>query len=380
LALGCLLAVGLTGQGAIHRTLVAAPEVENRNAGPLAAAFAAAKASVVHVFVEVVGRNSFKIERPGSGVMLGVGGIVLTQLDLVRSAVGADDKRIVVQPIGGAKLQLPAVVLAEHEATGLVLLQVVQMPHDLWYPAVTLAADPQPGDPALVLSFHEGDEHAAFGGVVMEASGGVTLGDGESLQQLGRDAIRLTDAAIQRRSHGAPLLDARGALLGICNASQVGPERSEPTLEELKAPSFGFVIPASAIRKAFPEACAKVVSAPRAEPSATAKAVAAVADAIVAVHTGNGRPAIGLEDPYATRRRRGVGSGVIIASTGLVWTNRHLVDGADLVQVTLRDGQVLKAEVLKSDPGTNSALLKVALPAGKTCLPPKSTMSALNCR
>lgn len=54
------------------------------------------------------------------------------------------------------------------------------------------------------------------------------------------------------------------------------------------------------------------------------------------------------------------GSGVIINKDGYIVTNNHVVDGADLVQVTLSDNRELKAEVIGTDPDTDLAVIKVS--------------------
>ncbi|MEL7505419.1 MAG: HhoA/HhoB/HtrA family serine endopeptidase [Cyanobacteria bacterium J06554_6] len=59
------------------------------------------------------------------------------------------------------------------------------------------------------------------------------------------------------------------------------------------------------------------------------------------------------------RTERGVGSGFIISEDGRIITNAHVVDGADRVQVTLKDGRTLEGEVMGSDPVTDVAVIKV---------------------
>ncbi|MEO0540148.1 MAG: HhoA/HhoB/HtrA family serine endopeptidase [Cyanobacteria bacterium P01_A01_bin.105] len=59
------------------------------------------------------------------------------------------------------------------------------------------------------------------------------------------------------------------------------------------------------------------------------------------------------------RTERGVGSGFIISGDGRIITNAHVVDGADRVQVTLKDGRTLEGEVMGSDPVTDVAVIKV---------------------
>lgn len=55
----------------------------------------------------------------------------------------------------------------------------------------------------------------------------------------------------------------------------------------------------------------------------------------------------------------GTGSGFIIAPTGLVLTNNHVVEGAVLIKVRLDDGRSFDGEVLGRDPLTDVALVKL---------------------
>ena len=53
------------------------------------------------------------------------------------------------------------------------------------------------------------------------------------------------------------------------------------------------------------------------------------------------------------------GSGVMINGDGFIVTNNHVVDGADVVDVTLSDNRTYKAEVVGTDPDTDLALIKI---------------------
>lgn len=53
------------------------------------------------------------------------------------------------------------------------------------------------------------------------------------------------------------------------------------------------------------------------------------------------------------------GSGVIINQNGYIVTNNHVVQGADIVEVTLHDNSTYKAEVIGTDPDTDLAVIKV---------------------
>jgi serine protease Do len=53
------------------------------------------------------------------------------------------------------------------------------------------------------------------------------------------------------------------------------------------------------------------------------------------------------------------GSGVIINADGYIVTNNHVVQGADVVDVTLFDNRSFKAEVIGTDPDTDLALVRI---------------------
>ena len=57
------------------------------------------------------------------------------------------------------------------------------------------------------------------------------------------------------------------------------------------------------------------------------------------------------------RTQSGVGSGFIVSEDGQILTNAHVVEGADTVQVTLKDGRTLEGTVLGSDPVTDVAVI-----------------------
>ncbi|AWB68637.1 serine endoprotease DegQ [Saccharobesus litoralis] len=68
----------------------------------------------------------------------------------------------------------------------------------------------------------------------------------------------------------------------------------------------------------------------------------------------------GNQAPQRERPFRSVGSGVIIdADKGYVVTNHHVIDDADEIIVTLKDGREFEAKKLGSDPESDVALLKI---------------------
>jgi len=69
----------------------------------------------------------------------------------------------------------------------------------------------------------------------------------------------------------------------------------------------------------------------------------------------DGRPFHGPRRPGGMAQ----GSGFIISSDGYAVTNNHVVQNADEVSVTLKDGTEYKADVIGTDPKTDLALIKI---------------------
>ncbi|MGK7948889.1 MAG: HhoA/HhoB/HtrA family serine endopeptidase [Xenococcaceae cyanobacterium] len=57
--------------------------------------------------------------------------------------------------------------------------------------------------------------------------------------------------------------------------------------------------------------------------------------------------------------QRGMGSGFIVSSDGLILTNSHVVEGSDKVNVTLKDGRTFAGEVMGTDPLSDVAVIKI---------------------
>lgn len=73
----------------------------------------------------------------------------------------------------------------------------------------------------------------------------------------------------------------------------------------------------------------------------------------------------GMEEediPGAKRQATSLGSGFIIDPKGYVVTNRHVIEGADEVTVTLSNETPFKAKIIGTDRGTDLALLKIENP------------------
>ena len=59
------------------------------------------------------------------------------------------------------------------------------------------------------------------------------------------------------------------------------------------------------------------------------------------------------------RLEQGTGSGFILSADGKLLTNAHVIEGADTVSVTLKDGRNFTGEVIGSDPVTDVAVIKI---------------------
>ena len=67
-----------------------------------------------------------------------------------------------------------------------------------------------------------------------------------------------------------------------------------------------------------------------------------------------------FNDPFEQRGpSQSSGSGVIINENGYIVTNNHVIDNADVVEVTLYDNRQVKAEVIGTDPDTDLAVIRI---------------------
>ena len=57
--------------------------------------------------------------------------------------------------------------------------------------------------------------------------------------------------------------------------------------------------------------------------------------------------------------QRGLGSGFVVSSDGLILTNAHVVAGSDQVKVTLKDGRTYEGKVMGTDSLTDVAVIKI---------------------
>jgi S1-C subfamily serine protease len=166
-------------------------------------------------------------------------------------------------------------------------------------------------------------------------------------------------------------------LLGLL--SLLGAMPSAMALDNLKTPTpqppITAAKPAPAVKAAAPTIVAAVPK-PIAKGSFVAEAVNRVGDAVVRIDTEKTiarRPSVDpmLDDPFFRRffgdelmapgeeRLRGQGSGFLVDKTGVILTNSHVVNGADRVTVTLKDGRKFDGTVRGVDEVTDLAVVKV---------------------
>lgn len=366
--LALFLAGGLLAQGTINPTLlrVAADEATSpaRSAGS-AGLVAKVRGSVVWVAVEVDRAAGNFFARASSGVIVDPSGLVVTWGHLVQEVVDDRDRRLLVQLDDAANTQLPATIVRVDAGSGLALLRVVPPAGGL-QAAVVGGDTVAPGEPVLVLARPQGKEMLAWAGVASASLASVTL-HGRAFAPA---ELILTDTRNDERGDGAPVFDAQGRLSGLYASEHVLRDRPEPTLEELKMPSFGVVVPAGRLRRAFAAEFAAVANptlqraAPAGPEHQQVTAVRAIAPSVVSVWAGDGEwPQLGSNDPGGVVRRPGLGSGVVLSRTGLVVANAHVVDVGP-VRVRLADGRTFAASVVKKSSAYNLALLQLELPTG----------------
>lgn len=68
---------------------------------------------------------------------------------------------------------------------------------------------------------------------------------------------------------------------------------------------------------------------------------------------------VGSEISRAARRRYSQGSGFIISEDGFVATNRHVIEGSDIISVILHNGLKFDAELIQSDPRSDLAVVRI---------------------
>ncbi|MCA8980744.1 MAG: trypsin-like peptidase domain-containing protein [Planctomycetes bacterium] len=194
---------------------------------PVAAVIESASPAVVFVDVRFErvnsrGRNtgdSVRVERSSSGVLISSEGLVLTNAHLVKEvADNALEGEFWLEVTTQAGRKYSAMVVARDLRTDLALVQL-SLDEGESLPAVPLGSSdqPAPGARLVTMSFPDGEHLYAFQGASALPSGEVTL-----LQnRLAPSEVLITDTRFHKMLDGGPLLDSRGHLAGLYNASHV---------------------------------------------------------------------------------------------------------------------------------------------------------------
>ena len=66
-----------------------------------------------------------------------------------------------------------------------------------------------------------------------------------------------------------------------------------------------------------------------------------------------------MPDLPQSQIQRGMGSGFVVSSDGLIITNAHVVEGSEEVEVTLKDGRTFEGEVMGVDSMTDVGVIKI---------------------
>jgi Do/DeqQ family serine protease len=95
------------------------------------------------------------------------------------------------------------------------------------------------------------------------------------------------------------------------------------------------------------------------EPTDFSRAAEAATPAVVFIRSYQESASFPLFGRAAEPITAASGSGVIIGAEGYIVTNNHVIEGGDVIEVTLNDKRRLVAEVVGTDPSTDLALLRI---------------------
>jgi S1-C subfamily serine protease len=324
------------------------------------------------------GVNAVRVERPGSGVIVDAGGLVLTAAHLVEQVrEDSDEYWVLVGLPGGGERR--AVVVRRDEEADLALLRI-QDAGSARYPALPLApAREEPvGARVVALSDPAGSRPYAFAGALAFAAGPVRLR--EAL--LEPDQALLSDCRFHDLLDGGPLVNTRGQIVGLHNSSHLSPRpegfggEPEDGEEPEEDRDYAVIVSSEAVMASMGDLLegASTLAPLPARPVELEPAVAAierVAPSVVSVHhraEGEHPAAADPTDPQSRRLPEGLGSGVVVDPSGLVLTTSLLFgdDEGGTTTVRLADGRLIPAQLLARKPATQVALLRLELGEGET--------------
>jgi len=329
--------------------------------------------AAVHVNVNISG--VFRVQRDSAGVCIDPSGLVLTNWHLVQEALDKDGKErptheVRVRTAKGDEWET-AIVASDPESDLALLKMRLDEGETMPYVEFGDSRNILPGETVLVIARPDETIYANFIGSASPAQGGIRI----HKDVVARDDLLLSDANIKVATDGAPVLDINGRLIAIVNTSKVRPPLGEKPTEEEKREhrnSFGFAMRANVAQTAFAKQLAKVKTAKiRAKEASARRAgiadvVAKARHAIVSVRRASieKMPEPDILDPYGKFINEGLGSGVVVAASGLVLTNAHVVGSkkAAEVVITTLSGKSYAGKVVASEPDKNIALVKLDLP------------------
>jgi S1-C subfamily serine protease len=174
------------------------------------------------------------------------------------------------------------------------------------------------------------------------------------------------------RSSSRPLtylsLLALGAGLGVGSVAFINPGQ---LLEKITNPNNAVASPANSMA-AIPPSLGSTTNFVTDVVKEVGPAVVRINSSRTVTSQKPGQGGEGMDDPFFRnffggqtphfpdkQVQRGTGSGFIISDNGQILTNAHVVDGADSVTVTLKDGRTLQGKVMGTDPLTDVAVVKI---------------------
>ena len=138
--------------------------------------------------------------------------------------------------------------------------------------------------------------------------------------------------------------------------SAAAPIESAPAIQvQMTAIALGEPAPPAIQTQAQPAASAQSASADAAIPAA--EIVSMVAPSVARVTT----ELVGIASFGASPLPpRGAGTGIVLDEDGHILTNSHVIEGAETISATLRDGETYDASVVGLDPATDLAVIKIS--------------------
>ncbi|MEL6221835.1 MAG: HhoA/HhoB/HtrA family serine endopeptidase [Cyanobacteria bacterium J06627_8] len=176
--------------------------------------------------------------------------------------------------------------------------------------------------------------------------------------------------SLKQISLGAAFLSVGGAV-GFWGGYQLRPHSTNLSIPEAPLTPVTELIPTEAEQETLPIVAPPFVQ--QSNQNFIAEAVKQVGPAVVRIDAERTvsdritdpfqapffRRFFGDEIPEQQQLERGTGSGFILSSDGKLITNAHVVSGAEIVNVTLKDGRSFEGRVVGSDSITDVAVIKI---------------------